>query len=445
MRRAASFLYDDRPSEQPFPDSSKSAKPQPAGTGAQDAEKSRPVHVPACPQTVRELFNDEAGTPQWGFPLFLGGDLDDFVTTEELWQVDVSRGKEGLHRGVDATPPEAVVLVHTQTPTQPQTQTQTRPQTRPQTRTPAIESRSTHLAFAKAIHEGLKAERRDAFKELREPPNMSLADLLTAASERPWRRAKDYLCKADSLHKADDPVSAQAFTLLFLAAGTMTLESAASYGLNPFHCVSHEVIQRLDERSRQILQSRWKTAPDGPLRALVMGPEAAEPLAVETEPLPIRRATAASGQQAEPSSNGVRQGLGLEPDLSPQGPGAGGSQTAPWPDVLTTLAVLVTQGIIKSSYVIELIDSSLSLSDLARGAGQLDAVAANCVLSAATTLRRRGELAGARYLALVFLMTRRTPQKAFLKEYTLNQLISHDEATSLCDQFGLELDLSRLL
>src|SRR5690606_25140457 len=116
--------------------------------------------------------------------------------------------------------------------------------------------------------------------------------------------------------------------------------------------VSHEVIQRLDTRSRQVLQRRWQSMPNGRLRALVMGCEAAAPLAVETEPLPRQGSITPSDGQVKPSSNDVRQGS------------AAVSQTDRWPDVLETLKSLVDQRSILAEHVVQLINGSLSLPHL---------------------------------------------------------------------------------
>lgn len=410
MRRALSPSRNDGSSKKPFIDPS--TKPQSLGAGTQDSEKSRPLDLPGCSQTVRELFYDEEWTPEWGFHPFDGGDVDDLVTGEQ-WQGDVFRGHENPHRDVEAPPPEAFEPA----------QTQTLP----------VESESAHFNGAEAIRVGLKTGRPDAFKELRKPPDMPLADMLTVASTKDWVRAKAYLEKAAKLCSNGDLAGGQAFTLLFLAAGTMTLESAADYGLNPCLYVSHEVIQGLDTRSRQVLERRWQSMPNGRLRALVMGCEAAVPLAVETEPLPRQWSMTPSVWQVKLISNDVRQGS------------AAGSQTGRWPDVLETLKDLVDRGSILAEHVVQLIRDSASLPQLqARVANAAPAIAIS-VLAAAATLYKRGEKIGARYLALVFLMTGRVPYGQHLKGYRFNELISHDDATSLCEQFGLDIDLKCLL
>lgn len=383
MRRALSPARDNGPpSRKEFTDTSN--HPPSLAAELRDFGESQPLDLPTCPQTVIELFSDELDVQEWVLGP-LGDDLDAIVA-EAPWNGGFPWGDEDSPRNVDAPPPQAVepALVQTQTP--------------------AIESESAHFDGAEAIRQALAVTRSNAFKELRDPPDMPFADMLTVASKQGLRRAGDYLHKAGALHQEGHPEGACAFALLFLATGLLHVDVA---GLDPCDHVSHAAIQGLDAASRKVLERQWQLKPDGPWRALVMGSDAA--------------------------LHGIQQ-----PST------AADSQTGHGPPVLETLKKLVAAGKITSKHLVPLIEQSHSLRELQTGARKLTSAAAICILAAAATLKKKGRHRGARYVALVFLMTMRRPAKHALKGYTLNQLISRDEAMALSEQLELQIRMDDL-
>lgn len=393
-------------------------------TLGRQAEKSlserqgSPLNVPGCPLSVSELFSDGQASGV-ALPNPFGDDVDAHIYQEDsggevrLGLRELPPEREGLPTPKPIPPQGAHVLVDAPPPPEP------------------APSQGRHFDGAAAIRKGLQTQGRP-FNELL--PGMRLVDMLEVASTQAWSHTKAYAIKAADLYQAGHFNAAKGFTLLFLV-GRMTLRSALANGCDPCRYLSHEDIQGLDKDSRDVLERRWRTAPDGPLRALVMGSGAAPRLSVEAVSVPSLPGRASDLQGSS------RRDHALILPLS----GADDPQPRVWPDVFTTLKTLVQQGVITAKYSVPLINESRSLSDLKQRAYEASNHEAGCLVAEAATLYKQGELRAARYLGLVVLMTGRVPPAQGLKGCRLNQLISHSEATSLCQQFDLDLDLQQLL
>lgn len=109
--------------------------------------------------------------------------------------------------------------------------------------------------------------------------------------------------------------------------------------------------------------------------------------------------------------------------------------------VIRRLRELVQEGVVRNEAIAADIlasDSLVKLQQLMRNHNQ---AAVNSILATAATLYKQGRTDDARYLALLVLLSGRTPQKYPLKGLSFGQLISRAVVEALGEAFSPPLSL----
>ena len=347
MRRKLDSPYDPMPRHQAF-----------AGNGAQnlpedgrEADALKPASVPlgSCTQAVTETF-------------------------------DPVLGDEDLFNPFEAVPGEAYRDQETVGAASIEV---------PQQDPPAPACERVPFDGAAAVRRVLASARKNTYRELR-GEGMTQADMLTAARNGTLKRAEAYLHKAHLLNEKGDPEGASAFGLLFLAAGEPPSQAVSTPDVCAF--VSRELIEGLDQASRDILQLAWSGAPPGPLRDLVMGPQFAPTPTPEAEAL--------------------------------------------WNDLNAFAQDPQCQQPLR-----RLIEASASLLDLQQRARTADAALCKLMWTEALHFRAKQEFPAMRSMAMLYVMCERVPPAS---PVALSDMVPRDYAMSLGDAFHPPLKLQWL-